>query len=147
MRHTIIMHVLMLMAVFAIVGCAAMNPLSALMPDKPSIELNANVGKNVKQEKAAVKIETGKTEQTAETISNDTKYEAKTISQITNQMPMWMFAVVILLAGWAIPTPRECMLGLKSFVNSSAGVVGNILVTPCKGVANFILLLCGKEKL
>ena len=146
MRHTITMHVLMFIAAFAMVGCA-MNPLSALMPDKPSIELNANVGKNVKQEKAAVKIETGKTEQTAETISNDTKYEAKTISQITNQMPMWMFAVVILLAGWAIPTPRECMLGVKSLVNSSAGVVGNILVTPCKGAANFILLLCGRDKL
>ena len=34
-------------------------------------------------------------------------------SQIINQqMPVWMFGVVILLAGWAIPTPKVMFKGI-----------------------------------
>ena len=74
----------------ALTGCSALSGMSSLFGKKPSVEVNANVGKNVKQEKSQVKIETGKTEQTADNISNDTSYQAKTITQITQDVPPYI---------------------------------------------------------
>ena len=39
-------------------GCTSLNPIS-LLTDKPSIEVNANVGKNVKQEKSIISASSG----------------------------------------------------------------------------------------
>jgi len=95
-------YLIIVASVTALMGCSALGGVGAFFGKKPSIEVNANIGKNVKQEKAQLKIETGKTEQTAETISNDTSYQAKTVNQITQDMPPWMFFVIIGLAGLAI---------------------------------------------
>jgi len=116
-------------------GCATLNPLSAFS-EKPSLEVNAQVAKNAEQEKSTIKVENEGTKQTADKISNDTKYSAESIQQITNQMPMWMFGIVILMAGWAIPTPKECANGLVS-----------VITIPFRGLANFILLLFGRPVL
>lgn len=130
-------------------GCAATDIIGMFTPGKPSIEANANVGKNVEQDKSVVKMENGNTtnKQEAESISNDTKYEAQTIQQITNQLPPWMFGLVILLAGWAIPTPKECFAMLKGVIGSVFTGAGGLIKTVFKSGANFILLLFGKERL
>jgi hypothetical protein len=123
-------------------GCSMIpSPLDLLTPDKPSIELNANVGKNVEQDKSVIKIESGQTtKQEAEAISNDTAYNADTIQQVTEHIPPWILGLLILFAGWVIPDPSKCVVGVKS-------ILSNIFVVPLKGFANFILLLFGKEKL
>lgn len=130
-------------------GCTATDVIGMFTPGKPSVEVNANVGKNVEQDKSVVKVESGNTtnKQEAESISNDTQYQAQTIQQITNQLPPWMFALVILLAGWAIPTPKECFAMLKGVICSVFTGAGGIVKTTFKSGANFILLLFGKERL
>ena len=120
-----------------------MNPL-ALLSEKPSVEVNANIGENVKQEKSTLKLEQGKTEQTADEISNDTKYEADVINQITENVPIEYLLIMVLLAGWAVPAPKECYNSAKWLV---VDVFQTIVVVPIKGVANFTLLLLGRNKL
>jgi hypothetical protein len=122
-------------------GCSMIpSPLDLLTPDKPSIELNANVGKNVEQDKSVIKIESGQTtKQEAETISNDTSYKAETVQQITEHIPPWILGLLILFAGWVIPDPSKCVIGVKS-------VLHDVIVKPITGIANFILMLFGREQ-
>lgn len=42
----------------------------------------------------------------------------QTSSVINNDIEPWMLGVIILLAGWAIPSPGEMIRGLFSFINS-----------------------------
>ena len=134
---------IVIMVSLAVSSCASLNPFSALTP-KPSIELNANVGENVKQEKSTIKLEQGKTEQTADSISNDTKYEAGIVNQITQNIPIEYLAIVILLAGWVVPSPKECYKGTKWLVSD---LFTTLVKTPLKGICDFVLLLLGRERL
>jgi hypothetical protein len=127
----------------AVSGCASLNPLD-LLTEKPAVEVNANVGENVKQDNSTVKVEQGKTEQTADSISNDTKYEAGVVNQITQNIPMEYVILVMLLAGWSIPTPRECYDGAKWLI---VDVFDTLIKKPIKGIADFLLLLLGRERL
>lgn len=115
-------------------GCSALGGVGAFFGKKPSIEVNANVGKNVKQEKAQLKVETGKTEQTAENISNDTSYQAKTINQITQDIPPYIIVLLILAFGWIIPDPSVCYKGFKFIVYD---VTQSFFVVPGKAIINF----------
>lgn len=115
-------------------GCSALSGLGSMFGKKPSIEVNANVGKNVKQEKAQVKIETGKTEQTAENISNDTSYQAKTINQITQDIPPYIIALLILGFGWLIPDPMQCYKGVKFLIYD---ITNSFFVVPGKAILRF----------
>jgi len=118
----------------ALTGCSALSGMGAMFGKKPSIEVNANVGKNVKQEKSQVKIETHKTEQTAENISNDTSYQAKTITQITQDIPPYIIALLILGFGWLIPSPMECYRGFKFLVYD---MTQSFFVVPGKAIIRF----------
>ncbi len=135
--------VITFMVAVTVSGCSTLNPLS-LLSDKPSVEVNANVGENVKQEKATIKLEQGKTEQTADNISNDTKYEAGIVNQITQNIPIEYLAIVVLLAGWVIPSPKECYVGTKWLI---VDLFDTLVKTPLKGICDFVLLLLGKERL
>lgn len=42
----------------------------------------------------------------------------QTSNIVTNEMEPWMLGVIILLAGWAIPSPGEMIRGLFSFIAS-----------------------------
>jgi len=121
-------------------SCSSLNPLSFLNDD-PKLEVNANVGKNVEQEKSKIKVETGTSNQTADTISNDTTYQAKTVNQITQDIPPYIIGLLILGFGWIIPDPRICYNGVKWIIKDIAGA---LIITPIKAVADFILKLRGK---
>lgn len=114
-------------------GCSAFNPLS-LLDDGPKLEIKTNIGKTVKSEDSTLKIETGKTEQVADKIENG-KQEANLIENITQEMPPWMFLVIIGLAGVAIDGKGA----IKSVREDIRGVV--------KFPFNFILMLFGRDKL
>ena len=124
---------LAIMLVMGLQGCSSLNPLSFLS-DKPSVEVNANVGKNVKQEKSVISASSGKTEQTADTISNG-KQEATTIKNITENVPFDVMLLIVLLAGLAIDG--------KGFLVTVRSDVKGLIKFPF----NFILLLFGREKL
>lgn len=124
-------------------SCASLNPLSVLQPD-PKLEVNANVGKNVEQEKNQVKVEAGnsETKQEAEKITNDNNYTADKIENITQNIPLEYMLILALFAGWAVPTPKECYFGVKAVVGD---ILTTFIVTPIKGVAKFILQLFGRN--
>jgi hypothetical protein len=124
-------------------GCAALDPLS-ILKEKPSLEVNANVGKNVKQEKSVVSVEQGATSQTADKISNDTSYTADTVNQITKNVPIEYLLIMVLLGGWCIPSPKETYNGTKWLITD---ILKSTIYNPTKGIANFILALFGREKL
>jgi len=120
-------------------GCSTLGPLSSvLMGKKPSIEANVNIGKTVDQEKNNIKVEQGKTEQTADQISNDTSYQAKTITQITQDVPPYIIGLLILGFGWLIPEYEKCYSGVKWVLYD---IVHGLIVNPIKGITNFILEL------
>lgn len=117
-------------------GCALtdLNPF-----DKPQLEVNAAVGQNVKQEKAQVKLESGNQE--AETISNDTTQTAKTIKNVTQNVPLEYMLLFALFAGWAIPDPSKCLSGASGVVT---GVWNGVVVAPIRGVGEWLLRLFGR---
>lgn len=118
----------------ALTGCSALSGIGSLLGKKPSIEVNANVGKNVKQEKAQVKVETGKTEQTADVISNDTSYTAESITQITQSIPPYIIGLLILGFGWLIPDPMHCYKAIKFLLWD---ITKGLVITPGKAIIRF----------
>ena len=132
------------------------NPLGFLDPDKPSIEVSTNIGKNVESEKNNIKLETGDTvKQEAEEISNDTAYTADVVNQITNNLTPMQLILLIICAGFAIPSYKEVGKGTEGVVVKTysglkvltTDLLNGIVVTPVKGIANFLLTIFGREKL
>lgn len=126
-----------------ITGCSTLGVVGSFFGKKPSIEVNANVGKNVKQDKSQIKIETGKTEQTADTISNDVSYKAKTINQITQNIPPYIIGLLILAFGWVIPDPIHCYKAIKFLIYD---ITNSFFVVPGKAILRFFMSLFGREK-
>ncbi len=94
-------------------SCSALDAMDVLKPSQ-GIETNVALGKNVETEKNNIKLESGgkSVKQEAEVISNDTKYEAGTIKNITQNIPIEYLVLFGLVAGFIIdiaaartPTP------------------------------------------
>ena len=128
----------------SLASCASLNPLDVLNPAKPSLEVNAQVGKANEQEKNNIKAEEGKTEvkQEADSITNDTNYTADKIENITQGMSKLELLLFALLAGWAIPAPAKTFEFTKRVVSDTINI---IIVTPVKGFADFILKVIGRK--
>lgn len=129
---------LLILALLFVPACASFNPFDLA---KPQVELNANVGENVKQEKSQVKVEQGKTEQTADSITNDTSYTADEITQVTEHIPVWFIVLALILAGWVIPTPGQTVRGVTSLVK---GLWSALIVSPVRGFGDFLLKLLNR---
>lgn len=114
-------------------SCASLNPLDIINPDKPSLEVNAQVGKNNEQEKSNIKVESGKKEvrQEAERISNDKIYAADKIENVIQGMSLIEFLIVLCLAGVALPNWKDLYIGVKTVIGD---VWGAVVVTPAKAV-------------
>ncbi len=129
---------------FLLSSCASLNPLDVLNPNKPSLEVNAQVGKTNEQEKNNIKLESGKQDikQEAEKITNDNNYTADKIENITQGMSIVELLLFTFLAGWAIPTPAETFRFAKRAVSDT---VNMLIVMPVKGFADFILKVIGRK--
>ena len=127
-----------------ITSCASLNPLDVLNPAKPSLEVNAQVGKTNEQEKNNIKLESGKQDvrQEAEKISNDNNYTADKIENITQNIPLEYVLLIALLSGWIIPTPMETFRIAKRVVKDTLDI---LIISPVRGVADFILKLFGRK--
>ncbi len=133
-------------------GCASLNPLDILNPSK-GVEVSANVGKNVEQEKNNIKLEQGTTttKQEAETISNDTSYKSDVVNQITNELTWWQWLLILACVGAALPSWREMGVGVKVAVSEGykglrfiAIDICNLLVVPVRGFGDWILKALGR---
>lgn len=135
------------MFILLIQSCSSVNPLSMLSPDKPSIEVNAQIAKNAEQDKSVIKLEQGGTKQTADSISNDTRYEASVVNQITQNMTPFQITVLLftsLFVGWLLPDPVRVGVAVDKFIKY---VFKGVVIYPIKSVANFVLVAMGRSEL
>ena len=133
-----------IVVLFSLTSCASFNPLDVLNPAKPSLEVNAQVGKTNEQEKNNIKVEDRKTEvkQEADKITNDTNYTAEKIENITQGMSKLELIMFALLAGWAIPSPAKTVGFAKRVISDTINI---LVVTPIKAIADFILKVLGRK--
>ncbi len=133
-----------LLFLFLLTSCASLNPLDVLNPNKPSLEVNAQVGKTNEQEKNNIKLESGKqeTNQEAEKITNDNNYTADKIENVVQGMSKFELIVFALLAGIAIPTYTTMYKAMKIVI---ADVYNAAIVTPLKSLSWFVLKILGRE--
>lgn len=129
---------LIIFTLTAFTGCSSLGGLGSLFGKKPQIEVNANVGKNVKQNKSQVQIETGKTEQTADHISNDTAYTAQTVNQLTQNIPPYIILLLVLGFGWLIPDPLTSYRGFKFLLYD---ITQSFFVVPGLALLKFFRLI------
>ncbi len=114
-------------AITLLTSCAAWDALNVFQP-KPSVELNANLGKNIKQDKSNLKVDGGgNTEQTADNITNNdkTEYKADSINQTTEKIPPYIIIMLILFAGWAIPSLGVTLKYLGGMITKTAKFVAS----------------------
>ena len=110
------------MIVLALSSCGTIPDLvkDAVLPDKSGIDVNANVGK--------VEVEKGSAQQGETNVAvapvEETVYSAP-IETVVNQsgLTWWEFLAVVLLAGWAIPSPAEMLESIWRAVLRPLGVV------------------------
>ena len=135
---------LLVVTFLSLTSCASLNPLDVLNPAKPSLEVNAQVGKTNEQEKNNIKVEEGKTEvkQEAEAITNDTNYTADKIENVVQGMSKFELIVFALLAGIAIPTYGTMYKAFKVILSD---VYGAVIVTPLRSISDFILKVIGRK--
>ena len=123
---------------FLLGSCSSINPLSVFTP-KPQLEVNANLGKNVEQDKSMIKVENGKTEQKADAISNDTEIKAETINNIANKLEWWQWLIILALILTVDAT--TIYTGIKAVLVDAL----QLIVVPCKAFRDFVLALFGKS--
>ncbi len=128
-------YLLVVLMVLLTTSCASLNPLDVLNPNKPSLEVNTQLGKTNESESNNIKVETGKQEykQEAEKISNDRNYNADKIENIVQGMSLVEFVIVVLLAGIAIPKASEVYRGVKVVVSD---VWGAVVLAPIKAIGS-----------
>jgi hypothetical protein len=91
-------------------GCSALSALLPSFGDGPSVNANAQVGKENTQQ-----IVGSQTEADGEAQVADQANRVEGTQIINEDVPMWLWGIVILLAGWAIPTPMDMALGVVNF--------------------------------
>lgn len=113
-------------------SCSVMDAARILDPNKPSLEVSAQVGKTNNQEKSTVKVESGdKVQQDAESISNDNHYVAETIENVTKSMSAFELVCLVLFAGLAIPSAGQLYTAFKTVVGDFFSA---FLIKPIKTV-------------
>ena len=164
-----------LLVCFTLQGCALTNPLDFFSDDKPKIETNVQLGKTNNHEQNKLKLENGNTTNNQEAkdggvIKNggqevqsggkleNGKQEAQdggVIKNITQNIPIEYLIIMVIMAGFAIPSYKEVGVGTKMLVVETytglkiltTDLLGGIIVTPIKGVGNFILRLFDRPPL
>ncbi len=134
-----------LLVCFTLEGCALTNPLD-MFSEKPKIETNVALGKNVQTEKNHLKLEQGTANSKQEAkdggkIENGNQ-QADMIKNITQNIPVEYLLIMVLIAGWAIPNPSQCYTSIKVIVSD---IFTHALKLPLKGMCNFVLLLFGRD--
>jgi hypothetical protein len=91
-------------------GCSALSAFLPSFGDGPSVDANAQIGKENTQQIVGSQTEAGGEAQVA-----DQANRVDGTQIINERMPIWVWLMVALLAGWAIPSPMEMALGIVNF--------------------------------
>ena len=117
MRHTLIKTIALTLALSS---CGTIPELvkDAVLPDGKGVDVTANVGKVETEKGSAQQGETN----IALTPVDEIEYQAP-IDTVVNEsgLEWWELAVIVLLAGWAIPSPGEMLRGILRFLRDPLG--------------------------
>ena len=91
-------------------GCSYLSALLPSFGDGPSVNANAQVGKENTQQ-----VVGSQTEADGEAQVADQANRVEGTQIINEDVPLWLWGIVILLAGWAIPTPMDMAIGVVNF--------------------------------
>lgn len=97
--------IIILSASISLSGCGAMSAMSMLTPG-PSVGVDTEVVTGEKEESYGV---TDKSQTT-------TTQKAETIENVYHKLPWWQWVLILLMAGWAIPTPWDMFKGMVNAV-------------------------------
>jgi hypothetical protein len=152
-KNTTAVLIIVLIVILFLQGCSSLlNPLD-VFKEEPKIETNVQLGKSNESESNKLKLEqSGDTvRQDAENISNDTSYQADVVNQITKNLGFWELALLVVCAGFAIPSYKEVANGTVAVTTVAykglkivIADILNLIVIPVKGIRDFILTLFGK---
>lgn len=108
------------MLLLSLTACGTIPNLvkDAVLPDGGGVDVTANVGK--------VEAEKGSAQQGETNVAiapvEEVKYTAP-IETVVNESGLnwWQFLAIVLLAGWAIPSPGEMLRGIVAAVRDPLG--------------------------
>ncbi len=106
-----------------LVSACGTSPLSLLTGGGPKVAANGQAGKTnaqtIGQTTLTEQIVKAKTVETVEQSSGTTTVRTEQVERITvNQTDKWVLALLLLLAGFVIPSPREIARGVSEYLKS-----------------------------
>ena len=120
MKRTLIKTTAAIAIVLSLSSCGTIPELvkDAVLPDGKGVDVTANVGKVETEKGSAQQGETN----IALTPVDEIEYQAP-IDTVVNEsgLEWWELAVIVLLAGWAIPSPAEMLRGILRFLRDPLG--------------------------
>ena len=120
MKRTLIRTVAAISISLVLSSCGTIPELvkDAVLPDGKGVDVTANVGKVETEKGSAQQGETN----IALTPVDEIEYQAP-IDTVVNEsgLEWWELAVIVLLAGWAIPSPAEMLRGILRFLRDPLG--------------------------
>ena len=120
MKRTLTKTTAAIAIVLCLSSCGTIPELvkDAVLPDGGGVDVTANVGKVETEKGSAQQGETN----IALTPVDEIEYQAP-IDTVVNEsgLEWWELAVIVLLAGWAIPSPGEMLRGMIRFLRDPLG--------------------------
>jgi len=107
-----------LILVTSLTGCSTLGAIGSFFgSDGPSVNANTQIGKENTQN-GIVGSQT-KAEGEAQVADQANRVQGTQI--INEDVPPWLLGILILLAGWAIPSPMEMARGIINFIRMIFG--------------------------
>ena len=104
---------LLIVATFTLMlsGCSTLGVIGSFFGSDTGTEVNTNaqVGKENTQQLVGKQENIGNNAQITEA---DTSNKVQGTQIINEQVPFWLIVILVLLAGWAIPSPQEMARGI-----------------------------------
>ena len=109
-----------LLLVVTLSGCSTLGVIGSFLGSDSGTEVNTNaqVGKENTQQLVGKQENIGDNAQITEA---DTSNKVQGTQIINEQVPFWLIVILVLLAGWAIPSPQEMARGIINFTRMLLG--------------------------
>ena len=113
--------VLLLCLALSLSSCSAIAPMvaDAILPDGGGVEVDANVSKGDAEGEDSV-AQNGNTNVSVDATEEQTYGSVESVVNEAN-LPFHVLLLMVLLAGWAIPSPEEMGHGLVRLINALRG--------------------------
>lgn len=103
-------------------GCSALSALGSFMPgggDGTNVAANTQIGKENTQNGIVGNQSNTRAEGEAQVADQANRVQGTQI--INSELPEWLILMLVLLAGWAIPSPNEMVRGIINTIRMIFG--------------------------